>query len=309
MDGFIALRNLQVENANAIAGQTWGFPAITHFLGFMHSLERKLSERSVLEIPLRLSGCAVICHDLSPQTAQAAAYSEHVFSLTRNPLTKEAKTPSFVEEGRAHMTVSLIIGIDELPPMDESEFKALEQAIKNIVLTQRLAGGTIKQLAASRVVSLHEKQEKRQEQVNLWLRTFLPGYVLVARTDLLVDQQHHFSGDSDPAFSTWLGNSKLHFDGEGQPLQRPYKGWIKPIPVGYKAISPLYQAGSVARSRDEETPVRFVEYVYTLGEWLSPHRINDLTELLWYYSTAPEEGWYLCQNDYKSPNSNLTEIA
>ncbi|MFC3149781.1 type I-F CRISPR-associated protein Csy2 [Litoribrevibacter euphylliae] len=309
MDGFIALRNIEVENANAVAGQTWGFPAITHFLGFMHSLERKVSERLDLEIPLRLSGCAVICHDLSPQTTQAATYSEHVFSLTRNPLTKEAKTPSFVEEGRAHMTVSLIIGIEELPPMNESEYKALEQAIKNIVLSQRLAGGTIKQLAASRVVSLHEKQEKRQEQVNFWLRTFLPGFALVARTDLLVDQQQHFAGDSDPAFSTWLGNSMLHFDGEGQPLQRPYKGWIKPIPVGYKAMSPLYQAGSVARSRDEETPVRFVEYVYTLGEWLSPHRINDLNELLWYYSTEPEEGWYLCQNDYTSQDSNLTEIA
>jgi CRISPR-associated protein Csy2 len=34
MSSLILLRRMKVENANAIAGLTYGFPAITHFLGF-----------------------------------------------------------------------------------------------------------------------------------------------------------------------------------------------------------------------------------------------------------------------------------
>ena len=36
MSSLILLRRVRVENANAIAGLTYGFPAITHFLGFSH---------------------------------------------------------------------------------------------------------------------------------------------------------------------------------------------------------------------------------------------------------------------------------
>ncbi|WP_234004635.1 type I-F CRISPR-associated protein Csy2, partial [Cronobacter sakazakii] len=33
MSSLILLSHLRVENANTVAGLTWGFPAITHFLG------------------------------------------------------------------------------------------------------------------------------------------------------------------------------------------------------------------------------------------------------------------------------------
>ena len=42
MNQYILLNRIKVQNANAIAGFTWGFPAITHFLGFSHNLSRKL---------------------------------------------------------------------------------------------------------------------------------------------------------------------------------------------------------------------------------------------------------------------------
>ena len=34
MDSVILLRHLKVHAANAITGFTWGFPAMTHFLGY-----------------------------------------------------------------------------------------------------------------------------------------------------------------------------------------------------------------------------------------------------------------------------------
>ena len=44
MKQYILLDRLKVQNANAISGFTWGFPSITHFLGFTHNLQRKLND-------------------------------------------------------------------------------------------------------------------------------------------------------------------------------------------------------------------------------------------------------------------------
>jgi len=77
-----------------------------------------------------------------------------------------------------------------------------------------------------------------------------------------------------------------------------YSGWLRPIAIGYKGISPLYQAGEVANSRDDQTPVRFVENLYSLGEWLSPHRIKTIEQLVWFYQHDEAEQSYLCVNHY-----------
>ena len=58
MKSLLILKNINVENANTIAGLTYGFPAITHFLGFVHALSRKLHQKS----RVGLGGCAVIYH-------------------------------------------------------------------------------------------------------------------------------------------------------------------------------------------------------------------------------------------------------
>ena len=70
------------------------------------------------------------------------------------------------------------------------------------------------------------------------------------------------------------------------------------MPVGYGALSPLYPAGSVANARDAHTPFRFVESLYSLGEWVSPHRLHDVAQLLWYADDDTASGLYRCRNDY-----------
>lgn len=82
---------MRVENANAIAGMTYGFPAITHFLGFTHALSRRLTETH----ELRIDGCAVISHE--HQIHAHTSGRDYQFALTRNPLTRDAKTASFNE--------------------------------------------------------------------------------------------------------------------------------------------------------------------------------------------------------------------
>ena len=66
MKSLLLLRQVEVENANAINGLTYGFPAISHFLGFTHALSRKLDAAH----GLTLGGCAVICHQHQLQAYQ-----------------------------------------------------------------------------------------------------------------------------------------------------------------------------------------------------------------------------------------------
>ena len=105
MDTLLILRKLKVENANAISGMTWGFPAISNFLGYVHALSRKVQHKHGFVF----EGCGVICHAQQVQAYQPRGWGDYVFSLTRNPLTKDAKSPPFIEEGRMHLTVSLVI--------------------------------------------------------------------------------------------------------------------------------------------------------------------------------------------------------
>lgn len=307
MNGFLLLRNISVENANAIAGQTWGFPAVSHFLGYMHALQRTLAKKWTAE-PLNFTGCAIISHQFETQTHQANKYSEHVFALSRNPLTKEGNTAPFVEEGRMNMTVSLLIGIEDLAPFDEVDKQALINLIRSLSERQRLAGGTITSIANVRVEDLAQGGDEQKKQVNFWLRTLLPGFALVARPDLLTEHAVNFAEQDDPEINAWLDTATLHLDAERKVLPKPYSGWIRPITVGYRAISPVYNAGQVAKSRDGISPVCFTEYAYSLGQWLSPHRITHFNDLLWKYQAQPKQGWYLCQNDYPVPTNKTANI-
>ena len=134
MSNVIILPWLTVENANAVAGLTWGFPAITHFLGYTHALSRRLEASH----GLRLEGCAVIC-----DSHQVHAYSsgrDDQFALTRNPLTREGKTASFNEEGRMHLTVSLLLECAGEIPNGEIGMRELAEHIATLCQTQKLAG-------------------------------------------------------------------------------------------------------------------------------------------------------------------------
>ena len=72
-----------------------------------------------------------------------------------------------------------------------------------------------------------------------------------------------------------------------------------PIPVGYTALTAPHPAGSVRNARDATVPLRFVESVYSLGEWISPHRLQSLHQLLWQAETNEAQGLYRCRNGYR----------
>ncbi len=305
-NAYIIFERISVQDANCIAGFTYGFPAITHFLGFGHALSRKLSASK----SVTLQGCAVICHQHQIHAYQPKEYRDYVFAQSKNPPTTRAKakeTPPIIEEGKMNMTVSLVMACPDLNMSRTAEINTLVQTIMNLAYQHRLAGGSIQNIAAVHVLNLD--QQKLSKKLK---RLMLPGFVLMDRSDLLANHYHALKQQQVDAelMDAWLDFSALKYQAEPKlkeneleatdkteaewlRMDKPAKGWLVPITNGYKAISPIYPSDEVANTRDSTTPVCFVEAVHSIGEWRSLHRIQNVSDMLWHY--RQEQDWYLCQ--------------
>lgn len=305
-EALVLLPHLRVQNANAISGPlSWGFPAVTAFTGFVHALQRRL-QADGLEI--KLDGVAIICHHFEAQTSKPAGKHTHVFHLTRNPLDKDGSTAAIVEEGRAHLEVSLLIG---MRGADIPDTKDIQQKFACFMLdmaqSMRLAGGSLLPGSGQypQLLTLSGTAEEQAQRLRRLRRRLLPGFALVGRRDLLAEHAAQLQA-ADPQADTLdalLDLTRMNIDPPkadaeaGSPTAgwhvRSRGGWLVPIPVGYRAL--VQPAGSVRNARDRATPFRFVESLYSLGQWLSPHRVRDLSELFWYHRADPDAGLYLCE--------------
>lgn len=317
----LEIPRLRVQNANAISSPlTWGFPAMTAFVGLMHTLERKLHER---RLELFFDSVGVICHRHEPQISTATF--PRTFRLTRNPIfqskrdVQSNRPAAIVEEGRTHLEITLVFSVRG-DACQSPENEQVTRQIEELVHTLRIAGGTVQptrnpRRRSTRIIPVTQDLKSRPKEYRKLLRQWLPGFALVARDDLL---QSHWktlrekNGDST-LLDAWLDLSRLNMEchleesagTEKEPTvhwepRRP-AGWIVPIPVGYGALGPLHDPGTVAAARDAETPFRFVESLYSIGQWIGPHRLTSPKQLLWYPDSDPDNGRYRLRNDYE-PN-------
>jgi len=320
-EGLLILPRLQVQNANAIGSPlTHGFPSITAFVGFMWALNRKFIDEN---IDLNLNGVGVICHDHQEQVSQDN-YRKR-FSLARHPLRKTGELAPIIEEGHIHLDVSLVFDANWVSgPSEVSLFLQgeevkranLECEIAQIISDMRVAGGAIiSDNPTATLLSIPENRDARAEQFINLSRQFLPGFSLVSRHDLLKIRWDEMKVEqpSVSLLDAWLDLSRFNYraksvkEGEAPPADGSVEwvrdrvkdsGWIVPISIGYAALSPLHAAGTVRSSRDEITPFRFVEALHSIGEWVSPHRLADVDQLLWYPKVEPEKGLYRIVNQY-----------
>jgi CRISPR-associated protein Csy2 len=87
------------------------------------------------------------------------------------------------------------------------------------------------------------------------------------------------------------------------------EGWLVPIPMGFAALSGLHEPGTVAGTRDAATPLRFVEGVYGIGQWISPHRLRRFEDLFWSAEHDEALGLYRCSNGFKPSPSAVPSTA
>ncbi len=309
LSGLILLPRLRVQNANAISGPlSWGFPSPTAFTGFVHALERKLAE----QLSDGFAGVGIICHHFEPQVSQPAGRRHKVFCLSRNPVGKDGGAPATIEEGRAHLEISLLIGVRDY--FSDAEGQYLAEDLQHAAYGMRLAGGSPLYRPGKRyAASWHPVAGNVADDTATFRklrRRLLPGFALVQRDDLLKSHlaEMRQTAPASTALDALLDLSRLNFEPAVTPASEAGKpetvdwqirkkpGWLVPLPIGYAGISDLYEPGQVANTRDTSTPFRFVESLYSLGEWVSPHRLQCFEQLLWTQEADAEKGLYRCHN-------------
>ncbi len=334
ISGVLTVPRLRIQNANAISSPlTWGAPAMSALLGTMQSLERRLGA----ELGLNFNGVGVICHHHEAQTTEGGF--TRTFRLSRNPNNADGSPASIVEEGRIHLDLTLVFGVfGAVVGEDLSIRQQVAQRVADQLAGMRVArgsvmpalppadGGPSARLKQAQLLPLGPAGEAQTQAFRRWRLRWLPGFALVSRDDLL--QRHHaalLASQPDASLlDAWLDLSRLNHHARRTQVAHPRTGelvekvtwqhdrppgWIVPIPVGYAALSPLYPPGQVAGARDSSTPFRFVESVYSLGQWISPHRLSRVEDLLWYSDHDPASGLYQCRNDYRAAAPSETGPA
>lgn len=331
----LVLPHIRVQNANAISSpMTWGFPAITAFTGAMTALERRLGR----DAGIAFYGVGVICHGFEAQVT-TSGYTR-AFHLTRNQVLADGSTAGIVEEGRVHLEITLVFDVQISDAhLEDTQRAALADQVAHLLAGMRIAGGSVMPAlpgAARKPTkpSLHrvpdgsadDASDDERKAHGQWFRAlsrrWLPGFALVSRDDLLQARLAELrTGDpAATALDAWLDLSRWTSraverpapPGSDQPpsvewVTDPRAGWTVPIPVGFASLSALHAPGTVSGTRDAHTPFCFVETVWSIGQWISPHRLKRLGDLVW----APDndhdpdqpdhQALYRCVNHYDPP--------
>ncbi|MCO6556111.1 MAG: type I-F CRISPR-associated protein Csy2 [Gilliamella sp.] len=286
-DYYLFFDHVKIHNANAISSPlTYGFPAISGFLGAIHALSRKIES----ENPIYLDGVLIACHECDVQVYRPNNYADYTFRLTRNPLAKNGSTRSIIEEGRVHLDVSLLIEvrIEDLETLyDAEQQKAFIQQMKQKLYQQRIASGHVVSIGDVKLIS---SDKSDADLANL----LLPAFVLVEAPQDLQDITAELQ-QQDPnatALDALIETAMLHH----HPQEKNHwqttsvkqgRGWLVPLHLGYQAISPLFSAGKVEHARSNEHATQFVECIYGLGKWVFPLRLKEsLSQAFWRYKCS-----------------------
>lgn len=335
MSQYLVLSHINIQNANSIAGLTWGFPAITQFLGFTHALNRKISNQYEGNYDTELTGCGVISNYTHNKVYQSKKYADFEFIQSKNPavLSKhKSGSPPIIEEGKMNLTVSLVIEFDKSLALTTDEIKELEKKILGLCSCMRVAGGTVLNIKHVKLLSA-STQKQNIEMLRKTKRLTMPGFVLLDRSEYL--QQHYQtlqakydekinSKKKPKLLDAWLDFAALKFEAipefiedksepdEKMPAKweyvtKPNPGYLVPLMTGYKAISELYVPGQVLNTRDETTPSRFVEAIHSVGEWKSMHSIKTIADIIWRYHHDGQ--WYMCQQGKNIATDRITDVT
>ncbi len=135
----LILPRIRVQNANAISSpMTWGFPSVTAFLGLMWALERNIPPQH----KIGFDAVGVVCHHFEPQT-NAGGFTRS-FTQQRYPLDRYGAVQGIVEEGRAHMEISLIFNVaGDIIRRNEDEREAIALSVRETLGRMRIAGGSV----------------------------------------------------------------------------------------------------------------------------------------------------------------------
>jgi len=317
----LVVPHVRVHGANMLTPMTWGFPPPTTFLGLMTALRLRLKDKG-FPSDFQFTGIGIICHKSEPQVYNLGSKNHrYSLSLTRNPLEKKASgisDASYHAEGKCHFEVTLLFSVDlgEWKGKIEGEFlKEKATDIGNELQTMRIAAGQVLPMNSVPYWVPFSEDDKEKKFKRLRYR-FLPGFALVSgerRSNTTWKKLKDEKSPDTPFFEAWLEQIRRYYKDESSPSEKSEEetdklpkqkadkktGWTVPLLVGYGSLTRLYEGGEIPNTRDLTTPFRAVEGLYSIGEWVSPHRISKPEDILWQYAEYDEvNGVYRCVNSF-----------
>lgn len=288
---YLLLDRIKIHNANAISSPiTYGFPAISGFIGAIHALSRKIPDEHIA-----LDGVLIACHRCDIQYYRPHNNADYSFKQSRNPIKKDGKTASIIEEGKVHLEVSLVIEVlatDHNVLRNEQDQLDFAQNIKQKIIQQRIAGGSVESIGQVKLFSCEESDDI--------IKSLLPAFILVeAKQDLIeITSKLQQTNPQATALDALIETATLHHSPQpdnkwqANSIKTGY-GWLVPIPVGYQAISPKFEPNTLLNCRSNEYPSQYVECLYSLGKWVFPYRLREsFANSFWRYQ-HPTKNLYL----------------
>ncbi|MDF1812258.1 MAG: type I-F CRISPR-associated protein Csy2 [Verrucomicrobiales bacterium] len=295
IQNILTIPRIVISDANAFSSPfTVGFPAMTAWLGAVHALQRKFTDTKFSKFNALRVG--VVSH----QFKLRAHRSGYVTSLIgeRHPLKKDGNSPSFVEEPKCHLTISLVIEFSGVSAVEHDEFL---DSVYAELLKMRMAGGVIQKLGKPKIAKLDKTSDNYPGEAKRLQASLMPGYALLERSDLMIEAMREGKDALEAVLdavsvtqkcSTLPNEDKPHEKVAWDKGSRKYKGWIVPIATGFHALT---EPATALNQRDPETPHRFAEAVVTLGEFKMPHRLSSVDDILWHYHFDSENNLYTCK--------------
>lgn len=295
----LLIPHIKIHNANALSSPfTVGFPAMTAWLGAAHALQRKINAKLKRndDNPILFTGTGVVSHNFDLQTYKGPGDYEYSIIGTSNPLNKDGQRPSFIEEARCHLEVSLIIEYRGIEKLEEDDF--INNLNSIIAAQMKIAGGDIIDFGKIDIIKNFTLLKKR----------LMPGYALIERRDLMIKAMEE-GMDALDALIDYLaihhscekideteGESVVWRSRRRETGEKDERGWLVPIATGFQGLS---EPGYAKNQRDPDTPHLFAEAIVTLGEFIMPYKeeLNDLDKLLWRYWYDIDSSLYLCKQE------------
>lgn len=298
---YLLIDRIKITAANTVSSPiTYGFPAISAFLGAIHALNRELLE----DWDITFDGVLISCHECHIRSYRAHAFTDYTFNQNRTPLKQNGSAPSIIEEGKCDLTLSLAIkiyGEKSAHRRLNNEPETFKNRIQELLTAHRIAGGSVQGIRNLKLFGEEDFEELTT--------ALMPARVLMSAQDELIAIEKSLKEQNKTAqpLSTLIELATLHHnpteDEQGKTTWatetcKKGKGWLVPIPVGFQAISRSFTPGELANYRNPEYPSQYVESIYSAGKWILPHRGLDPKSCFWRYDNSQKHLYLVTQNNH-----------